>query len=439
MTSSPSITHRDSAGITRTQGRALLGASVGQFIEFYDFALYGIASVTLVKLFFPSSSEAAGLLALFATYGVSFFIRPVGGLFFGWLGDKYGRITVLVSSILLIGISTGAIGLLPPVASWGAAATVLLVLCRLLQGFSAGGESVGSPAFAFEHAPVHRRGLFITITLAATALPSVVAALIMLSLQANLSEADFEAWGWRIPFLLAVPLAIVGLIIRAKTEESPAYREMAEELEEQAEQASPLKDAFKTNAREMVQVLFIMGMTAMGFYFLSGYFIPYVQTAGGLTGVQALWVNAVAMTSYTILLPLFGVLGDRIGRRPMLFAGLGAIIVLSPVAFWLVSSGNIGLAVAGQLLFVLAITAYGGGCYPFFVEVFTTRTRLTSAAFSYNVAYAVFGGTAPFVGTLLVEKSGHATAPAYYIVAMAIVTLVLIFALRVRETRGLEH
>ena len=177
--------------ITPMQRRVLLGASVGQFIEFYDFALYGIVSVTLAKLFFPSSSPTTALLTLFATYGISFFIRPVGGVFFGYIGDRFGRKVVLTSAILLIGFSTGAMGLLPTAHQWGMVATFLLVLCRLLQGFSAGGESVGSPAFAFEHAPVNKRGLFINITIAATALPAVVAALITLLLQSGLTEEQF--------------------------------------------------------------------------------------------------------------------------------------------------------------------------------------------------------------------------------------------------------
>ena len=422
--------------ITPMQRRVLLGASVGQFIEFYDFALYGIVSVTLAKLFFPSSSPTTALLTLFATYGISFFIRPVGGVFFGYIGDRFGRKVVLTSAILLIGFSTGAMGLLPTAHQWGMVATFLLVLCRLLQGFSAGGESVGSPAFAFEHAPVNKRGLFINITIAATALPAVVAALITLLLQSGLTEEQFLNWGWRIPFLIAFPLSIVGLIIRAKTEESPVFKEMLAETEEMERSASPFKDAFAKNKRKIFQVIVVMGFTAMGFYFLTAYFIPYVQTAGGLSGVQALAINAVAMTSYTIALPLWGILGDRIGRRTMLVAGALAVAITVVPAFMMVTSGNVALALAGQIIFVIAITSYGGGCYTFFIEVFDTRTRMTAAAFSYNVGYAIFGGTAPFIGTLLVEKTGAPESPSYYIVGLAIFVLAVIKFSKVPETRG---
>ncbi|MFP7365324.1 MFS transporter [Corynebacterium callunae] len=433
--SAPSTTQTTRQPITKMQKRALLGAGVGQFIEFYDFALYGILSVSLAHHFFPASSAAAGLLMLFATYGISFFIRPVGGLFFGSLGDRYGRKVVLSASILLIGFATGLIGLLPTAETWGISATIALIFCRLMQGFSAGGESVGSPAFAFEHAPKDRRGFFIAITIAATALPAVFASLLVLLLQGWLGEETFMQWGWRIPFLVAVPLSVLGLWIRRKTEESPAYLQMMEENENN-EKGSPLRESFRVNGKKIFQVIVIMGFTAMGFYFLSGYFIPYVQTAGNLSGIQALAINAGAMTLYTVALPLWGLLGDKVGRRKMLISGSIAVAVTIIPAFMLVSSGNVWLALLGQVVFVLAITSYGGGCYAFFIEVFDTQTRMTSAAFSYNVGYAIFGGTAPFIGALMVEESGVGYAPAFYILALAIVVLLTIWLTKVPETRG---
>lgn len=464
-------------GITPMQRKVLAGGSVGQFIEFYDFALYGLSAVVLSELFFPSESQALALLALFATYGVAFLVRPLGGLYFGRLGDRIGRRRVLAATLLLIGAATTAIGLLPTYAVIGALAPVLLVICRLLQGFSAGGESVGAPSFVFEHAPVHRRGLFVNITLAATALPSVFAAALILVLSALMSDAAFISWGWRIPFLIALPLAAFGLWIRNKTEESPVFQEMLAEQEAGASHAatadgaaasgsaassggaasaadaasstgagqvpaadaSGLGDVFRANWVQMLQVLFIMGLTAMGFYFLSGYFVAYVETAGNLSREQSLILNAVAMTLYTILLPVFGSVSDKVGRRPMLIAGSGLIAVLALPVFLLVTSGSVGLALVGQLLFVLAITVYGGGCYTFFVEVFATKNRFTAAAISYNVGYALLGGTAPFIGQALVGGTGIPYSPAFYVIALALLVLLLIFITRVPETRGRLH
>lgn len=422
----------------RGKRKVLLAGSVGQFIEFYDFSLYGLSALTLSRLFFPGDNVVAGLLATFATFGVAFFIRPLGGLFFGALGDRYGRRPVLYITLLTIGIATAGIGLLPTYAQIGVLAPILLVLCRLLQGFSAGGESVGAPAFVFEHAPKHRRGFWLNITLAATALPSVVGGAFILALSTSLPAEAFDSWGWRIPFLVALPLALFGLWIRSQTEESPAFKQVVANRAEA--EHTPIRDAFRENWRQMLQVVMVMGLTAMGFYFLTGYFVAYVQTAGNLEREQSLLINACAMLLYTLVLPITGLIGDRVGRRPMLIWGAVVIALVSVPAFMLVTSGVLGLALVGQFVFVLCICVYGGGCYTFFVEIFTTRTRFTSAAVSYNVGYAIFGGTAPFIGTWLVESTQLSASPGVFISIFAIVVLVVIVVTRVPETHPvLKH
>lgn len=437
--SPPASSGKPKRGITPMQGRVLAGGSVGQFIEFYDFALYGVSAVTLSHLFFPSDDELTGLLVLFATFGVAFFIRPLGGLFFGALGDRIGRRNVLVITLLTIGVATFGIGLLPDFNTIGFWAPALLVFLRLLQGFSAGGESAGAPSFVFEHAPIEHRGLFVNVTLAATALPSVCAAFLVLFLSTTMDDEAFMAWGWRVPFLIALPLALVGLWIRAKTQESPAFTEMMAEVDASKSEMgkhTTIGEAFRKNWLQMIQVVFVMGLTAMGFYFLSGYFIAYVTTTGGLSRDQSLLLNGAAMLAYTILLPIAGAIGDRVGRRTMMIGGAITIAVLAVPAFMLVTSGNVGLVLVGQMLFVLAICFYGGGCYTFFIEVFDTRNRFTSAAFSYNLGYALLGGTAPFIGTALVDSTGVPFAPAFYVIAIAILTLVVMWLTKVPETRG---
>jgi MFS transporter, MHS family, proline/betaine transporter len=420
-------------GTTRMQKRVLAGGSIGQFIEFYDFTLYGLTAVVFSQLFFPGSNPVAAMLATFATFGVAFVVRPIGGLFFGALGDRIGRRRVLTITLIAIGGATALMGLLPTYGQIGAWAPALLVLCRLIQGFSAGGESVGAPSFVFEHAPVSRRGFWLNITIAATALPSVVAGTMILILSQSMPNEAFMAWGWRLPFLLALPLALFGVWIRSRTVESDAFNEAKAA---RTKEFSPVREAFRENRLRMVQVIFVMGLTAMGFYFLSAYFVSYVQTTGHLSREQSLLVNAAALALYAVLLPIGGRLGDRFGRKPMLIAGSLAIAVLSVPSFMLVTSGSLPLALLGQSLFVVALCIYGGGCYTFFVEIFTTRTRFTSAAISYNGAYALFGGTAPFIGTALVGGTGVPHAPGFYMAAAAAVVLLLVLFTKVPETRG---
>lgn len=298
---------------TSMQKKVLVGGSIGQFVEFYDFTLYGLSAVILSEYFFPDGDKVTGLLVIFATFGVAFVMRPLGGLFFGALGDKVGRRKTLTVTIFLVGICTALIGILPGFDQIGWFAPILLILARLGQGFSAGGESVGGPSFVYEHAPVGKRGLWINITLAATALPSVFAGGLILLLSTVMSDASFDSWGWRIPFLLALPLSAVGLWIRSRTDESDLFKKTAAE---RPKEFSPIRDSFRENSVGMLQVFFVLGLTALGFYMLSAYFVTYIQTTGDLTREQSLLTNAIAMASYTIFLPIAGAIGDRVGRNP---------------------------------------------------------------------------------------------------------------------------
>lgn len=418
---------------TKMQKKVLLAGSIGQFIDFYDFTLYGLSAVILAQHFFPSSNPFAGLLATFATYGLAFVARPLGGLYFGALGDKIGRKYVLFITLISIGLATTLMGLLPTYESIGLLAPLLLVFLRLVQGFCTGGESVGAASFVFEHAPIKRRGFFINITIASTATPVVFASLLILTLSYFIPEDAYSSWGWRIPFLISLPLSFCGLWIRLHTEESEAFIKAAEE---KTKEFSPVKTALKQDGKRMVQVFFVIGLTALCFYSLVGYFPSFMQTEGGLSRTTSLLITALALTLYAIILPYTGLISDRIGRKPLLVMGAIAIAVVSIPSYLLVTSGNIFLTIIGQVLYVLAITLYGGGCYTFFVEIFTTKTRFTSAAISYNLSYAIFGGSAPFISVALVGMSGLSFSPGIYTTIAALIALVILTKTAIPETRG---
>jgi MHS family proline/betaine transporter-like MFS transporter len=416
------------------QRRVLAAASIGQFVEFYDFAIYGFSVVIIAASFFPSGNPVVGVLSAFAVYGVAFVVRPLGGVFFGSLGDRIGRKAVLSISLITIGLATAAIGLLPTYDQVGLLAPILLVLLRLIQGFSAGGEAVGAPSFVLEHAPRNRRASWVSITIAMSAVPSVVAALFIFGLSESMSDPAFQSWGWRIPFFLAAPMSIIGLYIRRRTEESPAFRALEHTADGVVD--APVRAVFRTNKLRMVQVFFVMSLSALGFYFLVGYFVTYLQTVAELPRSESLLSNSIALLSFAIMLPIGGRLSDRFGRRTVMLAGaLGMVLLVWP-AFLLVTTGELLPAAAGQVLLAIPLCLYGGGSYTFFVELFPTATRLTGAAISYNLSFGIFGGAAPLIGTFLVQQSGTAMAPAFYLLLIAIVAgIVVLFS---PETRGRE-
>ncbi|MGB3481146.1 MAG: MFS transporter [Mycobacterium sp.] len=413
-------------------GTALAGASVGTFVEFYDFAVYALTVPIIASAFFPDGNSTAALLSALAVYGVAFVIRPLGGIVFGILGDRIGRRSVLMAVLLLIGISTALIGLLPTFDQVGYLAPALLVTLRLLQGLSAGGEVTSATSFALEHAPDGRRSRWITTVIAMSAVSSIVGLIVVLSLNAALSDEAFESWGWRIPFLIALPLSIVGLYIRLRTDESPAFVRAREKRELSS---APLQEALRTERSAIGFTIALAAMSALTFYYLVGYFPTYLQVTADMSRTAALTTNGIALAVFTAALILAGTIGDRIGRRTMIRVGVLALIVTSIPAFYLAALGGVASA-AGQIMIAVSLAIFGGGSYATLLEIFPTRTRLTGSALGYNIGYAVFGGTAPLLAAYLVEVSGSPQAPGFYLAIMAVV--VAVCAWNVPEARDLK-
>jgi MHS family proline/betaine transporter-like MFS transporter len=411
--------------------KAVAGASIGNAVEWFDFAIYGFLATFIAANFFPSGNETAALLNTFAIFAAAFFMRPLGGFVFGPLGDRIGRQRVLAVVILLMSCSTLAIGLLPTYTAIGVAAPLLLLFLRCLQGFSAGGEYGGGAVYLAEFASVKRRGLTVTFMVWSGVLGFLIGSVTVTLLQALLPTEAMESYGWRIPFLLAGPLGLVGLYIRLRLDDTPQFAELSKT---QQLAKSPLREAVRTAWRPILQVIGLMIIFNIGYYvvfsFLPTYFIKTLHFTKTNAFVSITLASLVALI---LILPL-AALSDRIGRRPMLVAGALTFAIGGYPLFLLLNSGSLASAIAAhcglaaiEAVYVCAAVAAG-------VELFATRVRYSGFSIGYNLCVAAFGGTTPYVVTWLTAKTANSVAPAYYVVAAAVVSLLTVLTLR--ETAG---
>lgn len=420
---------RRSAG-TGQRVRVLAGSSVGTLIEYYDFAVYALVVPVIAASYFPPGNQVIAVVSAFAVYGVAFVIRPLGGVVFGAIGDRVGRRRVLGIVLTLMCLATALVGVLPTYDQVGILAPILLVVLRLLQGLSAGGETTSATSFAVEHAPQGRRALWTSVVISMTAAASIVGSLVVLALSGSMSDAAFASWGWRIVFLLALPFGLVGLYIRLRTEESPAFERAREE---KTLSATPVRDSIRVDKRSIFLTFALASMTALAFYCLGGYFPTFLQTSGGLTRDEALVTNGVVYVFVTVALLVSGRLADRVGRRAMIRVGAALLIVLSVPAFLVAGSGGVTAAIVGQLMLAAGPIVFGGGSFVALLELFPTRTRVSGSALGYNAAYALFGGTAPLLSSLFVDWTGSRLAPGCYL--MVVAALILAVTWRVPETK----
>ncbi|MXQ10481.1 MFS transporter [Microvirga makkahensis] len=425
--------HTDERTVLR---RVLSSAAIGQFVEWYDFVVYAYSAAIIAKLFFPNSDPTAALLSTFAIYAVGFVMRPLGGFVFGPLGDRIGRRRVLSLVILMMGAATVCIGLLPTYSQIGILAPILLVICRLIQGISAAGETVGSNSFVAEHAPSDRRGLYVAFTYSFANLPPIVAALLVLFLTNVLSGEAYASWGWRIPFLIGGPLALVGLYIRDKVEESPAFK--ATQAAKRVA-ANPMLEAVRDQKQQMGFSFALAAFSSLGFYTLAGYFVSYLTATVGLNSNAALVSNSIALFTAFVMMIVGGHLSDRFGRKPILLIGLIINAAVCIPAYLLAASGSLLTAIIGQSLLAIGCGLFWGPVGIALLELFPTRTRFSASAISYNLAYTIFGGTAPFLGTWLILQSGSKIAPAIYMAVLSVAVLLVVSRIPETYRKSLIH
>src|SRR5262245_62062202 len=393
---------------TSDTNKAVSAAVVGNVLEWYDFAVYAFVAGIIAKNFFPQGDEVTALLSSFLAYGLGFVARPLGGIVIGRLGDTRGRKAALMLTIFMMAAGTVMIGILPTHATVGLVAPLLLVVARLMQGFSAGGEWGGSTTFIVEWAPKGRRGWFgsfqQTSVVAGLLLGSGVAALF----NTLLAQEQMNDWGWRVPFLLGGVLGPIGLYMRRTMKETPAYVKAVQEAAPAAESGLGLA------ARAFGFTI----VWTVCFYVLLSYMPTYTQKYLNLSPSAALWANTIGLLVLLVFIPVMGRLSDWLGRKPLLLTCCVAFVLLPyPVFRYLLSGIGYGELIAAQVLFAVLISMFSGPGPAAIAEIFPTRTRSTWMTSGYALAVAIFGGFAPFISVWLIDRFQSPTAHVWYLVA----------------------
>ncbi len=431
--------------------KVVVASSAGTLIEWYDFYIFGSLATILAAKFFPTGNETVALLSTLATFATGFVVRPFGALFFGRVGDLVGRKYAFLVTLLIMGLSTFAIGLLPDYATIGLFAPLALLVLRLLQGLALGGEYGGAATYVAEHAPLGRRGFYTSFIQTTATLGLFVSLGVILLLRQTLGDDSFSAWGWRVPFLLSIVLVAFSYLIRTRLTESPLFAQMkAAGLVSR----SPLRDSFLNRENRRLVIVALFGATAgQGVIWYTGQFyaLYYLQTVLKVGFVTANYVIAVALLLGTPLFIVFGALSDRIGRKSIMMTGcLLALLTYIPIYRAMTAAAGFdpgrGVSEAPNvvaltlLVFVqvVYVTMVYGPIAAFLVELFPTRIRYTSMSLPYHIGNGIFGGLVPLIATVIVAKTGNMYAGLYYPMAIAGMTFI-VGMLYVRERPGIER
>lgn len=405
--------------------RTLAVGAIGNFGEIYDFAVFGFSIPILSVHFFPGSDRTAALLSTFAVYAVAFVARPLGGLMFGYLADRLGRVRVMAMTVWLMALGTAIIGLLPTYATIGIAAPLLLLLCRIAQGLALGGETTGSTSYIVESAPQNRRGYWLGFTLIFSHLPNAVVAGLVIALQVGAGEQAYSDWMWRIPFLLGGVIGLVGFWLRRSIDEPEEYKQARQASKASKTRKNPLMAAIKCGGlRGMLHVFMVQPAFSVGAYLLLGFMYTFLVQVGKLDSTSALVSNAIAVIVLSALLPLGGLLSDRYGRKRVLSVGAVWIALSAYPAMHMAASGTFAGAVSGQILLAIGLGIYGAPSFVAAAEFFPTSFRATGHAISYQTSVAMFGGTCPLIAAYLSQTFDSPLAPAFYVTAIAIICLI---------------
>ena len=401
-------------------------AVVGNALEWYDFIIFGFLTVVIARLFFPSDSQYASLLLTTATFGVGFFMRPVGGILLGVYADHKGRKSALLLIIVLMTIAIAMIGFAPTYAAIGVGAPLIIVLARLLQGLATGGEFASATSFLVETAPANRRGFYGSWQMVGQGLAVLIGALLGALITRTLTPQALDSWGWRIPFLLGLIIGPIGLFIRRHLQETEAFVE--------ARQAASIRQSFgATFAAHAKQVLVCMGVVTSGtisFYVILLYMPTFARVQLHLPLDQAFLAQAISLACMIVITPLSGLLSDLIGRKPIMIGALSLYFVLVyPLFSWLHDNPSFGSLATVQIVLCCLLGVFFGPISTAVAEQFITRSRSTALGIAYNLAVMIFGGFAQFFVTWLIEATGSPLAPSFYVMFGAAIGVVATFFL----------
>lgn len=401
--------------------KATIATAMGNVVEWYEYGVYSYTAGIIGTQFFPSGSTTTAFLYAFALFAISFFFRPLGGIIFGSIGDRLGRKKILTITIILMSLSTAAIGIIPSYESFGIAATILLVVMRMIQGLAAGGEYGAATVFTTESAPYQKRGLFTSFLESGVLFGYIIGASSVALLTFILSADAMNLWGWRIPFILSLPLALIGMYLRTKVDDTPVFSKLQKE---DSLSEKPFKEMFSTARKPLLTTFCCIAFANGAYYTLLTYLPSYFETEIGLSASNSLLITIIGMIFMIFLIPFVGILSDHFGRKLFMFlSSILAIISAVPI-FWLIMDGGNFGPLFGFLLLGILVSLFVGAQPAALPPLFPSRVRNSGYSFSYNISTAIFGGGAPFIITALTSLSQSSLTPSFFLVGVAIIAVI---------------